>query len=41
VLDTLPAMREAQGLYARLGFVDTAPYTANPIEGARFLALAL
>jgi GNAT superfamily N-acetyltransferase len=41
VLDTLPAMREAQGLYARLGFVDTAPYTANPIEGARFMALAL
>jgi GNAT superfamily N-acetyltransferase len=41
VLDTLPAMREAQALYSRLGFVDTTPYTANPIEGARFLSLAL
>jgi GNAT superfamily N-acetyltransferase len=41
VLDTLPTMRTAQALYARLGFVDTAQYTANPIEGVRFMALAL
>ena len=41
VLDTLPCMREAQTLYASLGFVDTMPYTENPVEGARFLKLSL
>jgi len=40
-LDTLASMRAAQGLYARLGFVDTAPYNDNPIGGVRFLALDL
>ena len=40
-LDTLPSMREAQGLYERLGFVDTPPYNDNPVDGVRFLALAL
>jgi len=40
-LDTLPAMKEAQILYVRLGFVDVAPYNDNPIGGVRFLALAL
>jgi ribosomal protein S18 acetylase RimI-like enzyme len=38
VLDTLPAMAGAQRLYAALGFREIAPYYANPIPGARFLA---
>lgn len=37
-LDTLPEMATAQQLYERLGFVDVAPYAANPVPGARFLA---
>jgi len=41
VLDTLPIMKEAQCLYERLGFRDIAPYRANPIPGARFMALDL
>ena len=40
-LDTVPAMRAALGLYESLGFRDVAPYTENPIEGARFLELRL
>ena len=40
-LDTLPTMAEAQGLYARLGFRDTAPYNDNPVDGVRFMALTL
>jgi N-acetylglutamate synthase-like GNAT family acetyltransferase len=40
-LDTLPSMSDAQRLYARLGFVDTAPYNDNPVAGVRFMALAL
>lgn len=40
-LDTLPSMTAAQGLYWSLGFRDIAPYTHNPVEGARFMELAL
>jgi len=40
-LDTLPAMREAQRLYAKLGFADAGRYNDNPVEGVRFLALDL
>ena len=40
-LDTLPSMSAAQKLYAQMGFVDTAPYNDNPVDGVRFMALDL
>ncbi|HEX2758349.1 MAG TPA: GNAT family N-acetyltransferase, partial [Thermoanaerobaculia bacterium] len=40
-LDTLPSMREAQALYVSIGFVDIPPYNDHPIEGTRFMELAL
>jgi GNAT superfamily N-acetyltransferase len=40
-LDTLPVMADAQRLYTRLGFQDIAPYYISPIEGTRFMSLAL
>jgi ribosomal protein S18 acetylase RimI-like enzyme len=40
-LDTLPMMGEAQRLYRSLGFVEIPPYRFNPIEGSRFMEIAL
>ena len=40
-LDTLPAMKEAQQMYAELGFIDVAPYNDNPVAGTRFMSLDL
>jgi putative acetyltransferase len=40
-LDTLPIMQDAQRLYTQLGFRDIDAYYGSPIEGTRYMALAL
>lgn len=40
-LDTLPSMRDAIGLYARIGFVETAPYYTPTPPGTVFMRLEL
>jgi ribosomal protein S18 acetylase RimI-like enzyme len=41
LLDTLPAMTEAQSLYQSLGFNEINGYYPNPVKGVRYLALEL
>ena len=39
--DTLPSMETAAGLYRRLGFVSTVPYSEEPTPGALYFKLEL
>ena len=40
-LDTVPSMREARDLYAKLGFREVDPYRYNPIPDTSFMELDL
>jgi putative acetyltransferase len=42
LLDTIgPVMKDAVAMYRKLGFVEIAPYCANPIAGALYMELLL
>lgn len=41
VLDSLPSMATAIGMYRAMGFVDVAPYYDTPVAGTAFLGLDL
>jgi GNAT superfamily N-acetyltransferase len=41
VCDTMPQMKEALAMYARLGFVEIGPYAPDPTPGAIYLRLKL
>ena len=40
-LDTVAAMKAAGALYVSIGFKEIEPYRYNPLEGAKFMELAL
>ena len=41
LLDSLPSMRAAQGLYGKLGFREIPAYYETPVQGTTFMKLRL
>ena len=41
LLDTLPQMKIAQGMYIKEGFVETTAYVHNPMEGVKYFECSL
>ena len=41
LLDTLPSMPEAQGMYRSMNFIEIEPYYKNPVDGTRYMSLSL